>query len=152
MSGPVDMVEGAARPEPEMVSSLLELRGIKKSFGGVRALRGVSLDLGQVKSMPARRERCRQIHAHQDARGHSQSGRRRNPDGWPSDADRLPADAGRLGIRVIHQELALAPNLSVAENLFLGREPARFGFLDKAPCAGKLRRELSRRFSRVARY
>ena len=32
-------------------------------------------------------------------------------------------DADRLGIRVIHQELSLAPNLSVAENLFLGREP-----------------------------
>ena len=34
------------------------------------------------------------------------------------------ADADRLGIRVIHQELSLAPNLSVAENLFLGREPS----------------------------
>ena len=41
------------------------------------------------------------------------------------------ADADRLGIRVIHQELSLAPNLSVAENLFLGREPLRFGLLDR---------------------
>src|SRR5204863_9541439 len=41
-----------------------------------------------------------------------------------------PAEAARLGIRVIHQELALAPNLSVAENLFLGREPGRFGFIE----------------------
>ena len=40
-------------------------------------------------------------------------------------------DADRLGIRVIHEELSLAPNLSVAENLFLGREPLRFGLLDR---------------------
>ena len=32
---------------------------------------------------------------------------------------------------MIHQELSLAPNLSVAENLFLGREPLRFGLLDR---------------------
>ncbi len=37
--------------------------------------------------------------------------------------------ADRLGIRLIHQELALSPNLSVAENIFLGREPTRLGFL-----------------------
>ena len=36
-----------------------------------------------------------------------------------------------LGIRLIHQELSLAPNLSVAENIFLGREPGRLGFLDR---------------------
>lgn len=39
------------------------------------------------------------------------------------------AEADRQGIRIIHQELSLAPNLSVAENIHLGREPTRFGFL-----------------------
>jgi ABC-type sugar transport system ATPase subunit len=38
-----------------------------------------------------------------------------------------PADALRAGVRVIHQELALCPDLTVAENIFLGDEPLRFG-------------------------
>lgn len=37
------------------------------------------------------------------------------------------ADANRHGIRIIHQELSLAPNLSIAENIYLGAEPRRFG-------------------------
>ena len=114
-------------------SSLLELRGIRKSFGGVRALRGVSFDL-----------RAGEIHALLGENGAGKStliktlGGIHTPDAgeifMDGRAERIasPADAARLGIRVIHQELALAPNLSVAENLFLGREPGRYGFIDKA--------------------
>src|ERR1051325_1199889 len=118
-------------------SSLLELRGIQKSFGGVRALRGVSFDL-----------RAGEVHALLGENGAGKStliktlGGIHTPDageilldGRGGRAPRPPpppADAARLGIRVIHQELALAPNLTIAENLFLGREPARFGWVDKA--------------------
>ena len=42
-----------------------------------------------------------------------------------------PADALKHGIRIIHQELALCEDLSVAENICLGEEPTRFGLLDK---------------------
>jgi simple sugar transport system ATP-binding protein len=41
-----------------------------------------------------------------------------------------PADAQRLGIRSVYQEIDLLPNLSVAENIFLGREPRRWGGID----------------------
>jgi ABC-type sugar transport system ATPase subunit len=41
------------------------------------------------------------------------------------------ADADRCGIRIIHQELSLAPNLSVAENIYLGREPHWLGLLNR---------------------
>jgi ribose transport system ATP-binding protein len=113
--------------------SLLELRGIKKSFGGVRALRRVSFDL-----------RAGEIHALLGENGAGKStliktlGGIHTPDAgeilMDGHAVRIasPADAARLGIRIIHQELALAPNLSVAENLFLGREPVKLGFVDKA--------------------
>jgi ABC-type sugar transport system ATPase subunit len=112
--------------------SLLELRGIRKSFGGVRALRGVSFDL-----------RGGEIHALLGENGAGKSTLIKTLGGiYTPDAGEIfmdgrpariasPADAARLGIRVIHQELALAPNLSVAENLFLGREPGRFGLVDK---------------------
>nr|BBH93175.1 putative ribose/galactose/methyl galactoside import ATP-binding protein 1 [Thermogemmatispora argillosa] len=42
---------------------------------------------------------------------------------------RGPHFARALGVAMVHQEFALAPHLSVAENLFLGREPLRFGFI-----------------------
>lgn len=41
-----------------------------------------------------------------------------------------PTGAAALGIAVIHQELSLVPSMSVADNLFLGQSPARFGFVD----------------------
>lgn len=41
-----------------------------------------------------------------------------------------PADAQRAGIRTVYQEIDLLPNLSVAENIMLGREPRRFGVID----------------------
>jgi len=44
---------------------------------------------------------------------------------------RAPAEAAKTGISMIYQELDLVPQLTVAENLFLGHPPARWGFLDK---------------------
>ena len=41
-----------------------------------------------------------------------------------------PAEAGALGISTVYQEVNLLPNLSVAENIMLGREPRRFGLID----------------------
>ena len=41
-----------------------------------------------------------------------------------------PAAAQRAGIRTVYQEIDLLPNLSVAENIMLGREPRRLGFID----------------------
>ncbi|MBI4028313.1 MAG: sugar ABC transporter ATP-binding protein, partial [Verrucomicrobia bacterium] len=42
-----------------------------------------------------------------------------------------PRDAAQAGISVVHQELSLAPDLSASENIFLGREPSRFGWIDQ---------------------
>lgn len=44
---------------------------------------------------------------------------------------RAPAEAAAAGISMIYQELDLVPQLTVAENLFLGHPPSRFGFLKK---------------------
>ena len=51
-------------------------------------------------------------------------------DGRPANF-RKPSEAATAGISMIYQELDLVPQLTVAENLFLGHPPARFGFLDK---------------------
>jgi ABC-type sugar transport system ATPase subunit len=109
---------------------LLALRGVTKRYGGVVALAGVDFDL-----------RAGEIHALLGENGAGKStlikvlGGIVRPDAGTIELDGRPvevhdaAEADRLGIRLIHQELSLAPNLSVAENILLGREPARLGVL-----------------------
>lgn len=45
-------------------------------------------------------------------------------------APRTPPDAQRLGVSAVHQEVNLIPQLSIAENIFLGRQPMRLGRVD----------------------
>ena len=49
-----------------------------------------------------------------------------------------PRDAVDLGVGMVHQHFKLAPTLTVAENVFLGREKARFGFVRKAESEGEV--------------
>ena len=119
-------VDGAGPAE----APLLSLQGVCKRFGGVVALDEVDFEL-----------RGGEIHALLGENGAGKStlinilGGIHQPDAGVIHVDGRPArirdvaEADRLGIRLIHQELSLAPNLSVAENLFLGREPSRFGLL-----------------------
>ena len=111
---------------------LLALRGITKHFGGVRALNGVDFEL-----------RAGEIHALLGENGAGKStlikilgGIHQADQGvilvdGTAEAVNTVADADRIGIRIIHQELSIALNLSIAENIYLGREPVRFGFLDR---------------------
>lgn len=111
---------------------LLALRGIGKRFGVVAALDHVDFEL-----------RAGEIHALLGENGAGKStlikilGGIHAPDAGSIYVDGQLVTIGsvsaadRLGIRVIHQELTLAPNLSVAENIYLGREPSRFGFLSR---------------------
>jgi ribose transport system ATP-binding protein len=56
---------------------------------------------------------------------------------------RSPRDAREAGVVMVHQELALAPHLSVAENLFLGMESCRFGILRRPEMRTRAREALS---------
>ena len=53
-----------------------------------------------------------------------------------------PSEAQKLGIRMVYQELSLVPDLSVAENICLGRMPRRGPFLDRATMLAEARRAL----------
>ena len=111
---------------------LLALTGVTKRFGGTVALDGAEFDL-----------RRGEVHALVGENGAGKStlirilGGIHRPDTGELRVNgerveiRDVADADQLGIRLIHQELSLAPNLTVAENIFLGREPTRFGFLNR---------------------
>jgi ribose transport system ATP-binding protein len=52
-------------------------------------------------------------------------------------APRTPREAQSRGVAMVHQELCLCPHLTVAENIMLGREPARFGVVDRDALVGR---------------
>jgi len=117
-----------ARPAP----SLLSVRAIEKSFPGVRALSGVSFDVAKGE-----------VHALLGENGAGKSTLIKVVSGvFPPDRGEVivdgkpvnlqrPDDARRAGVATIYQELLLFPDLTVAENIFMGHAPrARFGRLD----------------------
>ena len=112
-----------------MTGPLLSMRGIVKTFPGVRALDGVDLDVlpGEVHCLLGQNGAGKSTlikvlaGAHQPDEGEIT---------WLGEHRTLgsPVTALRLGIATMYQELDLVPGLSVAENIFLGRELDRFGF------------------------
>ena len=111
----------------------LEAEGISKFFPGVKALDNVSL-----------RVRPGTVHALMGENGAGKSTLMKcligmyRPDQGTIKIKGEPVqfqdtmDALRSGISMIHQELNLVPYMTVAENIWLGREPMRFGFVDHA--------------------
>ena len=112
---------------------LLEMRGITKGFPGVRALKGVSLDVraGEVRALLGENGAGKSTLMNILAGVFSDYGGEIRIDGHPVPI-RSPLAARNLGIAMIHQELNLIPELSVADNIFLGREPhTRRGTIDR---------------------
>ena len=112
---------------------ILEMRGITKTFPGVTALDGVELvvERGEIHALVGENGAGKStlmkvlsgVHPHGSYSGDIVlDGEVRR--------FRSIADSERCGLVVVHQELALVPHLSVAENLFLGNEKARRGVID----------------------
>ncbi|SDS80488.1 sugar ABC transporter ATP-binding protein [Microterricola viridarii] len=124
--------------EPVIGATLIELRNVSKRFGGTQALDNVSLEV-----------RAGEIHAFVGENGAGKSTLGKVIAGiYAADQGEVlvddvsverwnPALAQRHGVAMIAQELALVPDLTVAQNVFLGAEEQRFGFE---------RRNLSERF------
>ena len=128
------------------MSALLEMRAISKSFPGVRALDGVSFDLnaGEIHALVGENGAGKStlIRVLAGVYPHPQYGGEILLDG----AERRFAgvrDAEDAGVAVIHQELSLVKDLSVAENVFLGREPRRFGVIKWEELFSRARKVLS---------
>ena len=111
---------------------MLSLRGATKHFGGITALDNVDFDLrqGEIHALLGENGAGKSTLIKVLGGIHVSDAGSIHIDGRPA-AIRCVADANRYGIRIIHQELSLAPNLTIAENIYLGREPLRLGLLDR---------------------
>jgi simple sugar transport system ATP-binding protein len=121
----------------------VSLRGIRKVFGSIEALRGVDLDLfpgeclGLVGDNAAGKSTLTKVLAGTyiaDAGTISIDGQLAQFSG--------PADARARGIEMVYQDLSLCDTIDVAGNLFLGREITRSGFLDQATMRREARQML----------
>ncbi len=111
---------------------LLQIDSVTKRFPGVLALDGVGLTV-----------RAGEIHALLGENGAGKSTLIKVLTGlYPPDSGRIvlagevvvpasPREAEALGISTVYQEVNLIPTLSVAENIMLGRQPTRFGLIDR---------------------
>ncbi|MGW3244578.1 sugar ABC transporter ATP-binding protein [Streptomyces sp. NPDC001070] len=118
-------------PEPE-TTPVLALEGVSKSFGAVRALRGVSLRLhaGEAHALAGENGAGKSTLIKTLAGVHRPDTGTVLLDGRPVEFHG-PGDARDAGVAVIYQEPTLFPDLSVAENIFVGRQPRRsFGRVD----------------------
>src|SRR6266852_871508 len=123
-----------------MTHPRLRMSEVQKAFGATRALRRVSFEVG-----------AGEVHALIGENGAGKSTLMKILSGvYPPDSGEIeldgqpwvpanPLHARHCGIVMIYQELTLAPHLSVEENIVLGEEPAKFGWLNR-----RRRRELAR--------
>ena len=117
-----------------MTAPLLQMQAITKDFPGVRALDNASFEVhpGEIHAL------CGENGAGKSTLIKILGGV--YPHGTYSGKIRINGsehqfhsvrDAERAGIAIIHQELALIPEMTVAENIYLGKEPRRFGVIDR---------------------
>jgi ABC-type sugar transport system ATPase subunit len=112
---------------------LLELRGVSKVFGAVRALNNVnfSVPAGKVTALTGDNGAGKSVTIKTISGLWEPSGGQILWEGKPVHL-RSPNDAEALGITTIYQDLALCDNLDIVQNMFLGHERLRYGLLDEA--------------------
>jgi len=128
---------------PAAAPPVLRMTGVSKSFGATRALDDVTFELGRGE-----------VHALIGENGAGKSTMMKVLSGaLAPDAGRMeiegrpyapggPGDGLRRGVSMIYQELTLAPHLTVAENIMLGRELHTAGWLDRRGMRAKVREAL----------
>ncbi|KWV57294.1 ABC transporter ATP-binding protein [Bradyrhizobium macuxiense] len=127
-------------------SPILELNQITKAFGGVEALRGVDFSLyaGEIHGLVGENGAGKSTLMKIIAGVHPEFSGRFMLDGRET-RFRSARDAHAAGIGMVHQELSVAPDLTVAENVFLGNQPTnRLGLVQWRRMAREASEQLAR--------
>ncbi len=131
-------------PAPNALPGTLEIRNVSKAFPNVQALTDVSLDIrpGEILAFMG-----------ENGAGKSTLLKIINGDYQPDsgtltmDGQRLlfpnPLAAHKAGVRVIYQEPEIIPGVNVAENIWVGELPKRFGFLQRRQLNEQVQRSLA---------
>ena len=132
--------------EDSSAAPLLRMVGIEKAFPGVQALKGIALELrgGEVLALLGENGAGKSTLIKILGGAHAPDAGTLELDGEPLDI-RRPADSQKAGIAVIYQEFNLVPGLSARENIFLGQETTRAGFI----AADEERRRVRELFDRL---
>ncbi|WP_121435541.1 ATP-binding cassette domain-containing protein [Actinomadura pelletieri] len=127
------------------VTPALDLRGIDKSFGSVKVLHDVDFRAypGEVTALVGDNGAGKTTLVRCIGGIHPFDAGEYRFEGIPVRVGG-PRDAGRLGIEIVHQDLALCDNLDIVQNLFLGREQSRGLALDEDTMEEMARTTLSR--------
>jgi ABC-type sugar transport system ATPase subunit len=124
--------EMSSEAEAGTKEPVVRLRGVSKEFPGVLAVDGVDLAIlrGEVHAVAGENGAGKSTLMKLLSQVERPTKGEVEISGEPVEFHG-PGHAQRLGVAMVYQEFALAPHLSVAENLFLGREPVRAGFINR---------------------
>jgi ribose transport system ATP-binding protein len=127
-----------------MTAPALRLSGVVKRFGATLALDRASLEVrpGEVMALVGENGAGKSTLLSIVGGLVSPEAGTMEVEGRPY-APGSPRDARANGIALIHQELSLFPHLTVAENIFVGAEPSRHGFFDRAAARSRAREALN---------
>jgi ABC-type sugar transport system ATPase subunit len=115
------------------MSGVLQIEALSKNFGGTHALRDADFELkrGEIHALVGENGAGKSTLIRILSGIHQRDSGQIRLDGQAVEVQ-SPADASGLGMAVIYQDFDLAPNLSIADNLLLGREPTKFlGIIDR---------------------
>ncbi len=117
--------------EGKNIRPILEMNDINKTFPGVKALSGVYFRLykGEVHALMGQNGAGKSTLIKVITGVNRQDSGEIFLEGKPVRPD-SPLDAQKFGISTVYQEINLCPNLSVAENIYIGRQPTKFGSID----------------------
>jgi ribose transport system ATP-binding protein len=123
---------------------IIEARNLEKRFGSTHAVAGVDFAVasGEIRALVGENGAGKSTLMKLLSGVYPPDGGEILLEGRPF-RPASPGEAREAGVSMVHQELALAPHLDVADNLFLGMEPSRFAVLRRSEMRGRAREALS---------